>query len=347
MLSPEAISIVGTITLGLVFVWAFTDGFIGSTTATAPLVASGTTTLRTGVLYGAITNFIGVMIGGSAVVITVSQLVTGLAGQDLLLVVLAATVGSVIWNLVAFRFALPTSTVHTLVGGLVGAAAACVGPNGVLWGTSELLGPQHELIGVTKVVLFLLATVLIGLFGSYLVMRSFSSLLRNARRDANRNLRRLQLLASGLLSISNGANDGQKQLGYVVLALAAASTAAVEPVPLWARVLIGVLLSSGALVGGWRIVRRLSVEIYEIRPLHGIASQATSTAALALSTLAGAPVSTNEIISTSILGAGAAEYPGLVGWSVGRQMLIGWLVTIPSTAAISAVVFWALRSLLG
>jgi PiT family inorganic phosphate transporter len=275
------------------------------------------------------------VLGGSAVAFTLTGLLTIPDGDTVLVILLIALVTATSWNLITWRFGLPPSSSHSLIGGLVGGGIAAAGTGSVYWGFGDLLGPSHELVGLMKILAFFVLSVLIGFAGSYLMHKCTGILLRNADRSANRSIIRLNWCAAALMAFSNGANDSQKQLGIIALALFAAGLSPAAEVPLWARLSCAVLLALGTLGGGWRIMTTLGRKIFRIEPIHSFDSQFFSASSIAFSTLAGAPVSSTQDISMSVLGVGAAENVKKVKWDVGKHILESMLVTIPVTMVIS------------
>jgi PiT family inorganic phosphate transporter len=281
-------------------------------------------------------SFLGAMLGGSAVAFTLTGLLTITSGDTLLVILLVALVTATAWNLITWKFGLPSSSSHSLIGGLVGGGIAAAGTGSVFWGVSELLGPAHDLVGLVKVLAFFVLSVLIGFIGSYLMHRCTRVLLRNAHRSANRRIIALNWCAAGVMAFSNGANDSQKQLGIIALAIFATGLSVTTEVPLAARIACAILLALGTLSGGWRIMNTLGRRIFRIEPVHSFDSQVFSASSIALSTFAGAPVSSTQVITMSVLGVGAAENPRKVKWDVGKHILVAMAVTIPITMVIAA-----------
>jgi PiT family inorganic phosphate transporter len=284
-------------------------------------------------------SFTGAILGGSAVAFTLSGLVSLSSGSQTLVVLLVALLTASSWNLITWKFALPSSSTHSLVGGLVGGSIAAAGTGSVNWGVSMMLSPSHGLTGLTLILIFFVISLVIGFFGSYLMHRATMVVLRNARRTVNTTIVRLNWIAAAAMAFFNGANDTQKQMGIIALALVAASQSAAPVVPFWARVACAVLLAAGTIFGGWRIMKTLGSRIFKISPVHSFDSQFFSASSLAVSTLAGAPVSSTQVIAMSVLGVGAAENPKKVKWSVGKHILISMAITIVITMAIAAALF--------
>ncbi len=335
------------LTIILAFAFTFTNGFQDASSIAATFVASRSATPRTGIILIAVLSFSGTLLGGSAVAFTLAGLVGGLSGPQELVVIFAALVTATAWNLITGRLGLPASSTHALVGGLVGAGIAAAGTAGILWGISELLGPSHELTGFVKILAFFGLSLLIGFAGSFLMHKAAALLLRNARRTANRTIIGLNWCAAAVMAFANAANDSQKQLGLIAMVLIASGLALTAEVPLWARVISAILLALGTVSGGWRIMHTLGRRIFRIEPIHSFDSQFFSASSIAVSTLAGAPVSSTQIITMSVLGVGAAENPRKVKWVVGRQILVAMGVTIPATMIIAGIVYLIISPLAG
>lgn len=334
-----------TILLALVFV--FTNGFQDASSIAATFIASRSATPRTGIILVAVMSLLGAILGGSAVAFTLTGLVSLPAAGQEMTVLFVALVTAISWNIITWKFGMPSSSTHSLIGGLAGGGIAAAGTGSVFWGVSELLGPAHELAGFVKILFFFLISVVIGFAGSYLMHKTSALLLRNARRTANRTIIGLNWCAAAAMAFANGANDPQKQMGMIALVLFAAGLSATADVPLWARCACAVLIALGTISGGWRIMNTLGRRIFRIEPIHSFDSQFFSASSLALSTLAGAPVSSTQVITMSVLGVGAAENPRKVKWEVGKHILVAMLVTIPFTMAIAAVMYRIIAPLLG
>lgn len=333
----------------LAFAFIYTTGFQDAASIAATFIASRSATPRQGILLVAAMNVLGAVFGGSAVASTLSGLIVVVDPRQTILILLAALLSATVWNLFTWWRGLPSSSTHALVGGLVGAAIAGTGMEGVHWGLDALTGPAPELVGVTKVIVLLVASVAIGLFGGYIVQRMTAILLRNARRrTAQSRLVLANWAAAILMAFSNGANDSQKQLGIIALMLLVAGDAATLDVPFWARAGCAALLGLGTLSGGWRIMNTLGRRIFRIAPVHSFGSQIASSLTITVATIAGAPVSSSHIITSSILGVGAAENPRRMNWGAAQEVLIAMLTTIPSTAVLAAaLVFLATKCIPG
>lgn len=331
----------------LAFVFTFTNGFQDASSIGATFIASRSATPKAGILLVSAMSFFGAILGGSAVAFTLANLVTLPSAEETLLVLMVALLTASSWNILAWKFALPSSSTHSLVGGLVGAGIAAAGTANVNWGFTAFFSPAHELTGVTLILFFFVISVMIGFIGSYAMFRMTTIILRNAKKVVNATLIRLNWFAAAAMAFFNGANDTQKQMGIIALALFAGSTTGVSTIPFWVRGTCAVLLAAGTISGGWRIMNTLGNRIFKISPVHSFDSQFFSAASLGISTLAGAPVSSNQIITMSVLGVGAAENPKKVRWSTAKHILIAMASTIVVTIVIAAVLYRIIALFMG
>jgi len=334
-------------TILIAFMFTFTNGFQDAASIAATFIASRSAQPRQGIIFVAVMVFLGALLGGTAVAFTLSGLLTMDANDETVFVLLVALIVATGWNLLTWKHALPSSSTHALIGGIIGAGIASAGLGGVYWGVIELVQSPHELVGVAKVLVFLVLSVVVGFIGSYCMHKGSGLLLRNAQRSINRRIMHLNWIAAGAMGFGNGANDSQKQLGIIALVLFAAGQSASIAIPLWARIVCAVLLALGTIGGGWRIMNTLGNRIFKIEPIHSFDSQVFSGVSIGLSTLAGAPVSSTHIISSSIIGVGAAENPKKMHWSVGKNVVVAMLVTIPVTAVLSACAYLILFAIWG
>lgn len=323
--------------------FAFTNGIHDASSIVATPIACGAVSPRAAVLFAGVIGFAGALLGGSAVANTVGSLVTHTTDHGLITLLLAAVLAASVWNIVTWWLRLPSSSTHALIGGLIGAAVAASGTSSVLWGWDELVGPAHHLVGLMKVVVFLIASIVLGLALGFVLTRLSSAALRGASRKANVPIKRSQILTAAVVAFGHGANDTQKQMGVMVLALAAGGyLASSGDIPIWVRIAAGLMMALGTVGGGWGIMKTIGRGIFRLEPIHSLDSQIASSASLIGSTLAGAPVSSTQVVAASIMGVGAAENAKMVQWSVGKEILAGFLLTIPAAIALSAVLYYVL-----
>jgi PiT family inorganic phosphate transporter len=245
--------------------------------------------------------------------------------------IIAALIGAIVWNLITWRAGLPSSSSHALIGGLIGMGLVAYGVGAVKWG---------QLI---PVVIALVASPIIGLALSYLFTVLILAVFRRAHPSrANRHFRLAQIVSGSLVSFSHGANDAQKTMGVMTLALVGAgvistSNGAFPSPPLWVVIAAACAIGVGTYAGGWRIIRTLGMRVIRLEPVDGFAAQTVAAAVIQGATQLALPVSTTHVVSGSVIGAGATRRFGAVRWGVARNILIAWVLTIPSSAALAAL----------
>ncbi|MEM4265049.1 MAG: inorganic phosphate transporter [Thermoplasmata archaeon] len=346
MLSATSILIVTLIAIFLVLLFSFTNGFHDASSIVATMIACRAATPKSAVFLATVMVMLGALFGGSAVAFTVEGLVYLNSRSSFVYVLMTSALAAVVWNLITWKFGLPSSSTQALIGGLLGATIISEGLEGIYWGVDDLFSPSSMLTGVTKIVAFLLWSILFGFAIGFLTQKIARFFLRNAKRSANRPIRKIQWATASVLAFSYGANDSQKQMGIIVLTLLAGGYLATSDIPSWVRFICGIAMAAGVVGGGWRIMKTLGGRLYPIEPLHSLDSHMASAASILSSTLAGAPVSSTQVVASSVLGVGAADNPKMLNWTVGRDMLVAWLLTIPAAMAISMVFYYPIHLLL-
>ena len=330
----------------IVLVFDYTNGFHDAANIVASVIASRAMTPVQAVLVVGVAEFLGPLLGGTAVANTIGKFITldGVDAPVALTIIVCGLVGAIAWNLFTWWRGIPSSSSHALVGGLAGAVVVAVGPDHVVWGVVELT--QGHVTGVMKVLAALILSPLVGFWVGFLLHRFMMALLRGARPIMNRNLRNAQWFTAAGLGFSHGANDAQKSMGILTLVLLLGGFIDKFVVPFWVMLACATAITFGILSGGWRIVRTLGFAIYKVRPLHAIDSQLTSAAVIFAASAIGAPVSTTHVVATSIMGIGASERPKAVRWAKAGEIATTWVVTIPGAAAVSVAFFFLLRTVM-
>ena len=330
------IGLVVAVVLALAF--ALTNGFHDASNAIATLVATRGATPAQAVGISATFNMAGAVLMGTAVANTIAKIVQ-VPAADTVAVVGAGLAGATTWNLVTWWRGLPSSSGHALVGGLVGAALAEGGPDAVLWGGFDGWHP----VGVIGTLVALIISPVLGFAVGYVLLR----LLRLVSRRWTQRWQQPMVgsgwvMAAGL-SYSHGANDAQKAMGVIAALLLASGQTATLTVPLWAKVATGLALTLGTALGGWRIVATIGRRIFSLAPVDSVASQTSSTGVIFGASLLGAPVSTTQIVASSVVGIGAGRRRWRhVRWEIVREMGIAWLTTIPAAGllAVGFLMLW-------
>ncbi|ADE12488.1 inorganic phosphate transporter [Sideroxydans lithotrophicus] len=331
-------------TIAIVLIFEYTNGFHDAANIIATLIASRAMTPVQSVLLVAFFEFLGPLLGGTAVADTIGTFVS-LGDIDRVLaltIVLCGLIGAIAWNLLTWWFGIPSSSSHALVGGLAGVVMVAAGSHHVAWGFSDLL--HGHLSGVAKVIAALILSPIIGFGIGYLLHKIMLRLLRGAHPSINRDLRHLQYVTSAGLAFSHGANDGQKSMGILTLVLLLGGFIPTFAVPFWVIVACSLTITLGILSGGWQIVRTLGFSIYKIRPLHALDSQMTAASVIFSSSLFGAPVSTTHVVASSIMGIGASERPKAVRWGKATEIATTWVITIPGAALMSISCYLVIRA---
>lgn len=332
------------LTIVIILIFDYTNGFHDASNIVATVIASRAMTPIQAVIVVAVFEFLGPLLGGTAVANTIGKFidVSSLASVTSLGIILAGVIGAIAWNLMTWWFGIPSSSSHALVGGLVGPVVISAGPAYVVWGFGELLLHGHA-TGVTKVLLALILSPIIGFAVGFVMQRFTGLLLRGARPTLNRHLRRWQIVTSAWLAFSHGTNDAQKSMGIITLVLVTSGMITRFEVPFWAILASAVAITLGIMSGGWRIVRTVGFGIYKVRPLHALNAQVTAAAVIFGAALLGGPVSTTHVVSSSIMGIGASERPKAVRWAKAREIVSTWLITIPGAATIGILVWFIVQ----
>lgn len=328
------------VAVALAVAYAFTNGLHDAANSIATLVASRAARPGPAVTLAAAGNVAGPLLFGAAVAGVVAGIVQVPAGETVA-VIGAALTGAVAWNLFTWRLGLPSSSGHALVGGLTGATIAAAGVDAVNWGPLDGWKPS----GVGGVLLALAIAPVAGFAIGWLGERVLRRATARATVAMKGPVRAAQWVASSLVAFGHGANDGQKAVGLIGAALFAAGRTGSEAAPAWAALACGAALTAGTALGGWPIVRTIGQRIFRLRPTDSLASQGGSAAVLLVSTAVGAPVSTTQVVASSVVGAGSGRRRWHhVHWPVVREIAVGWLVTLPVCAALgaAAVVPWRL-----
>jgi inorganic phosphate transporter, PiT family len=323
--------LVVTIVVALAF--DFTNGFHDTANAVATSVSTRALSPRLAVLIAAIANLAGAFVT-TAVAKTVGQGIidTGLANER---TVLAAVLGAIVWNLITWWLGLPSSSSHALIGGLVGAALVQSGEAGVEWH-----GIAHKVVipalWAPTVAFAAAFGVLIAIYWVFQWMTPGV---------ANRTFRLGQLGSGTWVAFTHGANDAQKTMGVIALALYTHGSISSFYIPDWVKVAAGLAIGLGTYAGGWRIMRTMGQRIFQMDPPAGFAAQATSGAVIYISTKYGYPLSTTHVVSGAVMGSGATKRLSAVRWGVAGNIMIAWLLTIPAAALVAAAMWYPVQAI--
>lgn len=356
-----------TLALGAIFVLAFCFDYINGFHDTANAIATSVSTRalkpEVAILLSATANFVGAIVFGTAVAGTIgSGIVQDAPILGHLSVLAAALIGAIVWNLITWRLAIPSSSSHALVGGLIGAAWAAFGSGAVQWGnfaekvllplvTSPVLG---LLLGLGLMILIL------NLIGRAVPRRVGSAVRKlggadkgagatppadegTSPRRINDRFRRLQVLSATYMALSHGSNDAQKTMGIMTLALFSVQAIPDKTVPIPVILLAATAMSLGTAAGGWRIMKTMGQRVVKLDPVHGFAAETAAASIILGASHLGMPVSTTHVISSAIMGTGTSDRINAVRWGVARSIVTAWVLTIPCAAVIAAGVYLVLH----
>lgn len=337
---------IGTIVIVVIF--DYTNGFHDAANIVATPIASRAMTPIQAVIIVGTFEFLGPILGGTAVANTIGKFIdlSDLQSSVSMTIILCGCFGAIVWNLWTWYYGIPSSSSHALVGGIVGPVVVAAGPQYVVWGADEFLTTGH-MTGVTKVILALILSPIIGFWVGFIIHRLMSFMLRGAKPVANKYLRLTQYATAAGMAFSHGANDAQKSMGIITMVLLLGGFINEFEVPFWVVLLCAFAITLGILSGGWRIVRTIGFAIYKIRPLHAVNGQISAAGIIFTAAMVGAPVSTTHVTSSALMGIGASERPKAVGWSKAREILMTWILTIPGSAMVGIVTYLIVKLLVG
>jgi PiT family inorganic phosphate transporter len=331
------LALIGIFALAVAF--DYINGFHDTANAIATSVSTRALKPEQAILLSAAANFVGALVFGTAVAGTIGG---GIVQDNMVLsngsvVLAAALVGAITWNLITWAAAIPSSSSHALVGGLIGAAIASAGTGAVQWSNFA-----------AKVVVPLVSSPVLGLVIGVAAMILLLNVFVHANpRHMNERFRRLQIISATYMALSHGSNDAQKTMGIMTLALFNANAIHSKTVPAYVILLAATAMSLGTAVGGWRIMRTMGQRVVKLDPVHGFAAETTAASIILGASHFGMPVSTTHVISSAIMGVGTSENPNAVRWSVARGIVTAWILTIPCAGAIAALAYFALQLLSG
>ncbi len=317
--------------VALAIAFDFMNGFHDAANSIATVVSTGVLKPQQAVLFAAFFNVVAIAVFQLKVAATVGKgiVVPGVVDHH---VVFGALIGAVVWNLITWWYGIPSSSSHALIGGIVGAVIAKSG-------ASKLIGG-----GIAKTVAFIFVSPLLGfVLGSLMMVLVAWICRRTAPFRVDRWFRRLQLVSAGMYSLGHGGNDAQKTIGIIWMLLIAtgASSASDHMPPMWVIWSCYLAIGLGTMFGGWRIVKTMGQKITKLKPVGGFCAETGGALTLFLATAMGVPVSTTHTITGAIVGVGSVRNASAVRWGVAGNIVWAWILTIPASAFVAAVGYWA------
>ncbi|PUB14598.1 inorganic phosphate transporter [Paenisporosarcina sp. OV554] len=310
----------------------FINGFHDTANAIATSVSTRALSPRVAVLLAATMNFIGALTFTGVAKTISKDIVDPFALQNGSLIILAALLSAIAWNLVTWYYGIPSSSSHALIGSIAGAAVSAAGL-GIL-----------NYTGFLKILQALLISPFIALAVGFLMMSLFKVIFKNnSLYRTNKGFRTFQIFTAALQSFTHGTNDAQKAMGIITMALIAAELQSTDDIQMWVRVSAALAMGIGTSIGGYKIIKTVGGKIMKIRPVNGAAADLSSALIIFGATTIHLPVSTTHVISSAIMGVGSAQRVKGVKWGVARKIVLTWVITLPICAALAAVIYQLLN----
>jgi PiT family inorganic phosphate transporter len=323
------------VVIALVLIFDFINGFHDSANSIATVVSTRVLSPFTAVFFAAFFNFIAFLVFSLKVATTIGK---GVVNPEVinLTVIASALLAAIIWNLLTWWWGLPSSSSHTLVGGLVGGAIASSGFGAVVYG------------GVIKIAIFIVVAPLIGMIMSFIISSIVLNLFKRvAPRRVDKIFRVFQVISASAFSLGHGGNDAQKSMGIIWVALIVTNQVTKDaPIDLWIVLSCHGAIALGTMFGGWKIVKTMGQKITKLKPFEGFCAESAGALTLVGATEFGIPVSTTHTITGAIMGVGAQKGLSAVRWGVTRKIFGAWILTIPVSAIISAIIYFILSNIL-
>ena len=320
-MSPIIIAVIA-----LALLYAFMNGINDSSSIVATMISSRAMSPRAALGITAVAEFMGPFIFGIAVAKTIGR---GIVNSDAIStqVILAAILGAVLWSLLTWYLGLPSSSSHALIGGLIGAVSMGAGWRAI------------QVSGLAKVLIPLFVAPVIGFGIGFIILSIVMRLSWDATPSINETFKRSQILTVIALGLSHGSNDAPKTMGVITLALITEKYLNAFVVPTWVILLSALAIAAGTAVGGQRLIRTVGGKFYKVEPIDAFSAQLSSALVMVTASLIGGPVSATQVISSTIMGVGAAERPNKVRWKLAQDIGTTWLLTIPATALVAALIY--------
>lgn len=314
-------------------VFDFTNGAHDCANAIATVVSTKVLTPRTAVIMAAVLNLVGALLGSEVA----NTLGKGIVNTEVVMgsqiLVLAALIGAIAWNLITWYYGFPSSSSHALIGGLIGAAITHAG-------LASLNGASI----INKIILPLILSPLAGFGVSYIIMILLMFLFCHAnRRTVNRNIKKLRIISAAFMATSHGLNDAQKTMGVITLALFLFHRIDVIYVPFWVKLCCALAMALGTALGGWKIIKTMGQRIFKLEMVHGLAAETSAALIITGASLIGAPISTTHTITACIFGVGSTKRLSAVRWELAANLAVAWVVTIPAAGIIAALSYYLLK----
>jgi PiT family inorganic phosphate transporter len=326
------------ILLGLVIITAlafdFINGFHDTANAIATCISTRALSIRSAIVMAAGLNFVGALVSTHVATMIGKGIVDpGFVSQS---IVLSALIGAIFWDLVTWRYGIPSSSSHAIIGGIIGAVIASRGIGVLKWG------------GISKILAAIVISPVAGTFIAFLIMVGIFWIFRGYHPSTlNRGFRKLQILSAAVMAFSHGSNDAQKSMGVITMALVSYGVIQTFYIPIWVILSCAAAMAFGTAVGGWRIIKTVGSDFVKLQPVHGFCAETSSAGVILTASALGIPISTTHVITSAILGVGLSQGRRKVNWIVGARIVWAWVLTIPSSAVASYIAYRLLAPTMG
>ena len=308
----------------------FINGFHDTANAIATCISTRALSIRNAILMAAGLNFVGALVS-THVATTIGKGIVD-PSQVTQVVVLAALVGAIFWDLLTWHYGIPSSSSHAIIGGLIGAVIADRGMGVLKWE------------GLTKILAAIVVSPLAGTAAAFLIMVAIFWIFRGYHPSPlNRGFRKLQILSAAFMAFSHGSNDAQKSMGVITLALASYGAIQTFHIPLWVILSCAASMAAGTAMGGWRIIKTVGTDFVKLSPVHGFCAETSSAGVILTASAMGIPISTTHVMTSAILGVGLSQGHRKVNWTVGVRIVWAWVLTIPASAVAGYLAYDVLR----
>lgn len=330
--------IIGFVAIAVCLVFAFINGFHDGCNVIATIIASRSISPKKALHIACFAEFLGPLLLGTSVAATIGTSIINIdffkTGNEVasVLLFLSAVAAAILWNLFTWWKGMPSSSSHALIGGILGAGIAAYGTGSILWGTF-----------LYKVLLVLFTSPIIGFLVGYIGLRVVTVVTKNMHPRANNYIKKVQLLSMFLLGMSHGSNDAQKSMGIIATILYLIGVTDTFTISWWIQPVCALMIALGLSTGGWRLIKTVGMKIFNVKPIHSFSSQIASASTIIAASITGGPVSTTQIVNSSVMGVGAAERKNAVRWETVNNILLSWVCTIPASAVLAAVIYLLLR----
>jgi len=316
----------------LALAFDFINGFHDTANAIATTVSTRALKPRVAILMASAMNFVGAILFTGVAKTIGGKVADPLKIEHGVEIVISALIAAILWNLITWWFGIPSSSSHALIGSLAGAVVSAEG-----WGGINASG----FTDIVKALIFSpLIAFTIGFIVMWILKRIFA---RFSPHKLNKGFRYGQVLTAALQSFAHGTNDAQKAMGIIVFALMAAKVQETSDVPLWVKISAALAMALGTSIGGYKIIKTMGTKIFKIEPINGFAADISSYAVIMTATMQHFPVSSTHVITSSILGVGSAKRFSSVKWGVAGKIVMSWIITIPISSVVAALVFQVIK----